>query len=86
LIIIRTERFKKAWQRLSLNEKSLAKKAILNLENDARYPSLNVKKVKGVDNIWEARVSLSIRITLAFKGNTIILRNIGSHDKTLGDP
>ncbi len=84
--IARTERFKKAWEQLAINEKSLARKAITNLARDIRYPALRVKKIKGVEGIWEARVSLSLRITFQIVGDAILLRNIGRHDETIGHP
>jgi len=84
--IARTESFKKAWGQLSDEQKALARKAIENLIKDMRYPSLRVKKVKGTEHIWEARASRSIRMTFQIDGDTIILRNIGQHDETLGRP
>jgi len=84
--IARTERFKRAWEQLAKGEKSLARKAITNLALDIRYPSLRVKKIKGVKDIWEARISLSLRMTFQIEGNTILLRNIGRHDETVGRP
>ena len=84
--IARTARFRKAWGQLTKGEKSLARKAITNLARDIRYPALRVKKIKGVEDIWEARVSLSLRITFQIEGNMIILRNIGHHDETVGRP
>ena len=84
--IARTARFKKAWGQLAKGEKSLAGKAVTNLARDTRYPALRVKKIKGVEDIWEARASLSLRITFQIEGNTIILRNIGHHDETVGRP
>jgi len=84
--IARTARFKKAWEQLTKGEKALARKAITNLALDIRYPALRVKKIKGVGNIWEARVSLSLRMTFQIEGNTIILRNVGRHDETVGSP
>jgi len=84
--IARTARFKKAWQELNENEKQLARKAITNLARDMRYPALKVKKMQGVNNIWEARAGRSLRITFQITGDTIVLRNIGHHDETLGRP
>jgi mRNA-degrading endonuclease YafQ of YafQ-DinJ toxin-antitoxin module len=84
--IARTGRFKKAWKELNENEKQLARKAITNLARDMRYPALKVKKMQGVNNIWEARASRSLRITFQITGDTIVLRNIGHHDETLGRP
>lgn len=84
--IARTENFKRGWQRLSEEHKVLARKAISNLVKDIRYPALRVKKIKGTGNIWEARATLSLRITFQIQGDIIILRNIGQHDETLGRP
>ncbi|MBI2830984.1 MAG: hypothetical protein HYX79_01855 [Chloroflexi bacterium] len=84
--ITRTAKFKKAWVELSEEEKDLARKALKNLATDLRYPALRVKKMQGVEHIWEARVSRSLRMTFEIQGNTIILRNIGRHDETLEHP
>ena len=84
--IARTARFKKAWKELTEEEKDLAGKALRNLATDLRYPALRVKKIQGVEHIWEARVSRSLRMTFEIEGNRIILRNIGRHDETLERP
>lgn len=84
--IARTDGFKKAWHQLAEGEKALARKAIGNLGMDIRYPALRVKKIKGTENIWEARASRSLRLTFQIEGDTVILRNIGHHDETLGRP
>jgi len=84
--ITRTARFKRAWQELTEEEKELGRKALRNLATDLRYPALRVKKMQGVEHIWEARVSRSLRMTFELEGDTIILRNIGRHDETLERP
>jgi mRNA-degrading endonuclease RelE of RelBE toxin-antitoxin system len=84
--IARTDRFSKAWERLDEKHKILARKAILLMIEDLKYPSLGVKKMKGTRNIWEARASRSLRMTFQLIGNVIILRNIGHHDDTLNQP
>ena len=84
--ITRTGRFKKAWGQLTRGEKALARKAITNLVGNMRYPALRVKRIKGTENIWEARASRSLRITFQIEGNTIVLRNIGRHNETLERP
>jgi mRNA interferase RelE/StbE len=86
LKITRTARFKKAWRELSEEEKGLARKALRNLATDLRYPALRVKKMQGIEDIWEARVSRSLRMTFEIEGDTIVLRNIGRHDETLERP
>jgi mRNA interferase RelE/StbE len=84
--IARTESFKKAWGQLTEEQKALARKAIENLIADMSYPSLMVKRIKGTENIWEARASRSLRITFQIENDTIMLRNIGQHDETLRRP
>ena len=81
-----TARFEKAWQELTEEEKELGRKALRNLATDLRYPALRVRKMQGTENIWEARVSRSLRMTFEFKRDTIVLRNIGRHDETLERP
>ncbi len=84
--IARTARFKNAWRQLTKEDKALARKAVTNLLMNIRYPSLRAKKIQGAENIWEARVSRSVRLTFHILGDTIVLRNIGHHDKTLDKP
>jgi len=36
--------------------------------------------MKGLEDIWEASVSMSYRITYQLAGNVLILRRIGTHD------
>jgi len=84
--ISRTARFKKAWNELNEEEKALARKALRNLAADLGYPALRVKKMQGVEHIWEARVSHSLRMTFQIEGDTIVLRNIGRHNETLERP
>jgi len=84
--ITRTARFKKAWQELTEEEKEMGRKALRNLATDLRYPALKVKKMQGVEHIWEARVSRSLRMTFEIEGDRIVLRNIGRHDETLERP
>lgn len=84
--IARTARFKKVWKELNAEEQELARKALRNLATDMRYPALRVKKMQGTGNLWEARVSRSLRITFQIQGNTVVLRNIGHHDETLERP
>jgi hypothetical protein len=71
---------------LSLDEAERTRKALGFMSENLRYPSLQVKKVQGTDNIWEARAGLIIRITFEIKEDAIILRNVGRHDEALKKP
>lgn len=84
--IARTERFKAVYRELSPSNRQQARKAIRLLRENPRHPGLRVKRIKGTEGIWEARVSRSIRMTFEVHGDLIILRNIGKHDKTLARP
>lgn len=86
MILVRTERFKKAYHRLPLEIQQRAKEKLLLLESNSRHPSLQVKKIQGISNVYEARISLNYRMTFQISGNEMILRNIGPHDSTLKLP
>ena len=84
--IARTERFKKAWGQLSEEEKKLAREAVGLLALDMHHPDLRVKRMRGTDDISEARVILSLRLTFEVRGDVIVLRVIGRHDEALRRP
>lgn len=66
-------------------KRALKNKLKLLLENP-RHPSLRVKKIKGQNDIFEASITIKIRITWQYYNDGILLRNLGEHDKTLGNP
>jgi len=78
--LFRSPTFKKEYRQLPDDVRERAKRAIRLLMENPRHPSLVVKKMRGVEGIWEARVSLSYRITYEVAGETLILRRIGTHD------
>ena len=84
--VARTNRFRKAWDQLTEDQKTQARKAVKHLTMDLRYPALNVKKMQGTKQLWEARVSRSLRLTFQISGDVLVLRNIGYHDETLKHP
>jgi len=84
--IARSESFKTAWKHLSEAQRVLAGKAIRHLTADLHYPALRVRKMKGTNFIWEARVNRSIRMTFQIDRDVILLRNIGQHDDTPKNP
>jgi len=63
---------------LTIRRRALEKSALY--ENDPRHPSLKVKKLEGLKDIWEMSVTKSYRITFQRDGEIVLLRNIGSHD------
>jgi mRNA-degrading endonuclease YafQ of YafQ-DinJ toxin-antitoxin module len=51
-----------------------------------RHPSLRTKEIRGQDNIFEASITMDIRMTWQYTEEVILLRNIGKHDTTLKKP
>lgn len=82
----RAERFKAAYRELTPSNQQQAWKAIRLLLENPRHPGLMVKRIKGTEDIWEARVSRSTRMSFEIHGDLIVLRNIGEHDKTFARP
>lgn len=79
-------RFKRAYKALPPEIKDRVKENLKKLSQNIRHPSLQVKKIKGTNDIWEARVSLDYRITSQMVKDYYILRNVGPHDPTLKNP
>jgi len=84
--ILLTEQFEDAYERLTRAEKQSVRKALTMLGDNPRHPGLHVKKMEGMRNIWEARPSKRLRMTLEMTGEAIIMRNVGEHDKVLKKP
>ena len=84
--ILFTEQFEQAYENLTNVEKRSVCKALTLLGNNLKHPSLRVKKMESRKNIWEARPSKRLRMTLEMAGETIFMRNVGEHDKVLKRP
>ena len=81
-----TELFEQKVRELPLEiKKALRAKLDLMIENP-RHPSLRVKKIQGQAAIFEASITMSIRLTWQYSEDGILLRNIGEHDQTLKKP
>lgn len=73
-------RFKRDYKKLTSQSQKRINQALLQMERDLKHPSLEAKKLKGTNSIWEARASKSLRITFNLKGKLIILRTVGEHN------
>jgi len=81
-----TELFRKKVEILPVDiKKALRIKLELMVENP-RHPSLRTKKIQGQEGIFEASVTMGIRMTWQYTEDGILLRNIGEHDTTLKKP
>ncbi|MBU4350307.1 hypothetical protein KJ830_06585 [bacterium] len=85
-----TNKFRRSFKSLSINEKKLFRKQIellINYPKPPFYPSLRIKKIRGVSEIFECTINKEIRMTWQYNSvDIILLRNIGKHDKTLRNP
>jgi len=72
-------RFRRDYKKLTSQSQKRINQALLQMERDLKHPSLETKKLKGTNYIWEARASKSLRITFNLKGKLIILRTVGEH-------
>ena len=86
MILEYASRFKRAYRKLEREEQERVNEAIRRFLADPAHPSLRVKKMQGMPNVWEARASDSLRITFQRDGESVILRNVGAHDPTLKRP
>lgn len=84
--IIYSTNFKKSVEKLPKNIKEILKRKIILMCSDINHPSLRIKKIQGHKYIFEASISMSIRMTWQYTEKGILLRNIGEHDKTLKNP
>ena len=75
-----TNRFVKAYKKLSRQIREATDKQLGLLLSDPNHPSLNMKKMQGVPGIWEARITKSYRFTFQIDEDVYTLRNIGPDD------
>ena len=76
-----SKNFIKDFAKLPATAKGRFEKQLNLLLENPRHPSLRLKKMAGQQiDIWEARISRSMRFTFHVEGNTYILRRIGTHD------
>ncbi len=78
--IFYTKTFKKDFQGLPREIELIVQKKLELFVNDSRHPSLRVKKMEGLNNIWEGRINDNYRFTFQIDSDTCILRRIGSHN------
>lgn len=81
-----SELFADKVKQLSLEVKGVLKKKLELLMENPRHPSLRTKKIQGQARLFEASITMEIRMTWEYTEDGILLRNIGEHDKTLKNP
>ncbi|MBZ0252161.1 MAG: type II toxin-antitoxin system RelE/ParE family toxin [Candidatus Methylomirabilis sp.] len=86
MILVFTEPFKKALEDLSPILQKRTRKALKQLAENPRHPSLRLEKLQGKDNVWSIRVTRGYRIVLSIEGETAYLRNVDAHDAAYRRP
>ncbi len=72
--------FDRDYARLSGELQGRVDKQVALLAESPGHPSLRIKKLSGLLDIWEARLTRGYRITFHIAGDTVILRRVGRHD------
>lgn len=72
--------FRRDFDRLPKRIRKKARQTMAVLEENPFHPSLRTKRMQGVKDVWESRVTLSYRITFSWEGDEVWLRRIGPHD------
>ncbi len=78
--LLRTERFKKDFQRRPTEIQERTINALERFVTDSRHPALQVKKMEGAPDIWELRVSDNYRVSFQRFQGGVLLRRIGTHN------
>ena len=75
-----TDRFAKRYRNLPDQIQARVDEQLALLLENPRHPSLRSKKMHGVGNIWELRVTGGYRVTFQIQEGAYLLRNVGTHD------
>lgn len=86
MIFTRSDRFKNNYAKLNDEIKKRVKAKLKLMSENPMHPSLRTKRVQGTENIFEASISMSIRMTWQYIERGILLRNVGEHNETLKNP
>ena len=78
--LFRTERFKKDFKHLPTDIQEKLPTVLERFVANPRHPSLHVKKMEGVHDVWELRVTDHYRVTFQFVQEGVLLRRIGTHN------
>jgi mRNA interferase RelE/StbE len=81
-----TARFREAYLDLTPAIQRKIEKALLLLDTHPRHPSLQTKPIRGAPGVYETRVDQRYRMTYERRHESLIMRNVGSHDATLKNP
>ena len=75
-----TKNFVRNYRKLPQEIQKAVDKQLELLLANTQHTSLAIKKMNDRRNIWEARVTLTHRLTFQIEGDIYILRKVSSHD------
>lgn len=75
-----SDRFLRDVAKLPPKIQERVEKQIELLAANPQHPSLDLKKMGGVGDIWRMKVTRGYRMTLRIDGDTARLRRAGTHD------
>lgn len=74
-----TDKFIKARESLTGDEKKQVIKTLVIIQQNSGYPGLHSKKIKGKTGLMESRVNKDLRILWQYRENVIVLLAVGRH-------
>ena len=77
----RTFSFKREYKKFSVEVQKAFEKQIKFLLKDIRHPSLRAKKYDESADVWQARVTDTVRFYFCIEGDVYRLLNIRKHPK-----
>jgi mRNA-degrading endonuclease RelE of RelBE toxin-antitoxin system len=92
MIYRRSERFHKAFHDLPRNIQEKVINAFTLFRENPEHLSLVIKKIRGMEGVWEGRIDQKYRFTFHYEkdettGETIcVFRNLDNHDACLKNP
>ncbi|MCB1152592.1 type II toxin-antitoxin system RelE/ParE family toxin [bacterium] len=78
--IVFSDRFVRDVAKLPAKMQIRVEKQIELLADNPHHPSLDLKKMAGVEGIWRVKVTGGYRITLRIEDDVAYLRRVGPHD------
>lgn len=75
-----TAEFEKRLRKKEPRQREAVKKCVKRLLTDRDHPGLNIHKMRGRGDIWEAYVDKGNRVTFQWEGDTFIFRVNCNHD------
>lgn len=84
--LLLTKFFDRDYEKLSKEIQEQCDKQLITLLKNPHHPSLQTSKIHSFRNIWEGRITKSIRFSFQISKDTYIIRRIGKHDEVLNNP